>query len=98
MVSVIPTIYAGKAQEPGETYEQFLQPRGNVFAAAGAGGDGGDDHWDQSKYRFAYPEWREAEHGFRPANVLILGHSFVRRLSPISHYGAWPSLQPRYRV
>ena len=50
------------------------------MVAAGAGGDGGGDDWDNQRYKFSYPEWREADHGFRPANIVIVGHSFVRRL------------------
>ena len=44
-----------------------------------AGGSGGDDRWDNTRYSYNYPQWRERSHGFRPAHVVILGHSFVRR-------------------
>ena len=62
-----------------DTFCYWHSPESFDFVAA-AGGSGGDDRWDSNRYAYSYPQWRERDHGFRPANVVVLGHSFMRRL------------------
>ena len=54
--------------------------QGTIVVACAGGDGGGDDDRDNQRFKFSFPEWREVDHGFMPANIVIVGHSFVRRL------------------